>query len=406
MKITMQQFKRMIADAISRAGSDDALRRVVEEALEPLKERATDRFGEMRRGIAEEPTPTREERSHMQTNGEKSLMVARMARVLARAKGNVGLATEYAKEWRDEALVKAMTAGSPTAGGFLVPEAFSADVIEHRKTRAVVRSLQARVLPMEAATVRLPKVTSGTTAEYSGETTNITESALGTGQVTLAFKKLTALVSISNDLLRYSSPAADMVVRDDMIRSMASREDRAFLTDDGTSGTPKGLRHWASAGNVVASAGTNTLADITRELGNLVLKLKEAEVPFVAPAWIMSPRTEQRLMTIQDSNGVFVFRPEMVGGRLWGYPFASTTVLGKGAGGHTLLLADMGDVIIGESQRLLLDVSAEAAFVDSGGSLVSAFSRDLSVVRAISEHDLVARHDDGIAVLTGVLWTP
>lgn len=340
-----------------------------------------------------------------QTNGG-SLMVARMARVLARAKGNVGQAIEYAKEWRDEALAKAMTAGSPTGGGFLVPESFSQEIIEHRKARAVVRALQARTMPMDAATVRLSKITAGATAEYSGEDTNIQASVLGTGQVTLAFKKLTALVGISNDLLRSSAPSADLIVRDDMVRSMASREDKAFILDDGTSGTPKGLRHWAAAGNVVASAGTNTLADMTSELGTLVLKLKEGEVPFVAPAWIMSPRTEQRLMTVQDSNGVFVFRPEMVTGRLWGYAYGVSTVLGKGSGSHTLMLVDMGDVIIGESARLILDVSNEAAFVDSGGTLVSAFSRDLSVVRAISEHDLAVRHDDAVGVLTGVLWTP
>jgi HK97 family phage major capsid protein len=48
----------------------------------------------------------------------------------------------------------------------------------------------------------VPKITGGSTAGYVGENANITKTQPTTGQITLTFKKLAALVPISNDLLR------------------------------------------------------------------------------------------------------------------------------------------------------------------------------------------------------------
>ena len=68
-------------------------------------------------------------------------------------------------------------------------------------------------------------------------------------------------------------------------------------------------------------------------------------------------------------------------------------------------LVDFAQVIIGESQGLLVDSSQEAAYHD-GSNVQAAFSLDQTVVRAIAEHDLGLRHDKAVAMLTGVTWTP
>jgi hypothetical protein len=49
-------------------------------------------------------------------------------------------------------------------------------------------------------------------------------------------------------------------------------------------------------------------------------------------------------------------------------------------------------------------VSQEAYFIDESGSQASAFQSDLSLIRAITEHDFQMRHDEAIAVLNNVLW--
>jgi HK97 family phage major capsid protein len=114
-------------------------------------------------------------------------------------------------------------------------------------------------------------------------------------------------------------------------------------------------------------------------------------------------------MTIRDGNGNFAYRDEMLAGTLWGFPFGTTTAiptnLGGGSDESEIYFVDFADAIIGEAQTLTVDASTEASY-KSGGNLVSAFSKDQTVIRAIEEHDFAMRHDASVAVLTAVKWIP
>lgn len=342
---------------------------------------------------------------------EKGQPFAACVRALASTKGDPQRASAALKAWGyedlAEDLTKAMTAGTPAAGGFLVPPSYSTDVIELLRPASVLRRLGAVTMPMPAGTMNIPKITSGATGYYVGESANVTPSQLVTGNLHMSFKKLAVLVPISNDLLRFSSPAADMVVRDDSVRCIAATENSYFIRSTGVSG-PKGLRYWAHADNIVAAASTS-LANASTDLGKLIGKLMAADIPFTRPGWLMSPRSYIYLTTVQTTTGQFAFRDEMQGGRLWGWPYAVTTsipetlTVGSNADCSEVYLADFADVVLGESLGLVVDASSEAAYYD-GSNVVASFSRDETVIRVIEEHDLGARRDKSIAVLTGVRW--
>ena len=280
------------------------------------------------------------------------------------------------------------------------------------RAQSVVRRLGARTVQMPTGTLKYPKIATGASAAYIGENVNIGKSEETFGQLTLTFKKLAVLTPISNDLLRYSSPSADAIVRDDLVSSMATKEDSTFIRGAGTDATPKGLLNWCVADQKIAASAAS-LANITDNLGQLVVKLKNADIPMISPGWIMAPRTEQSLATIQNANGVFAFRDEVIAGTLWGWPIGTTTNVPitldtTGAGNDDeseIYLVDFAQVLIGESQSLLVDSSQEAAYHD-GSNVQAAFSLDQTVVRAIAEHDLGMRHDKGVAMLTGVTWAP
>lgn len=308
----------------------------------------------------------------------------------------------------EEGRQKAMAAGDPLAGGVFLPEEMAQDVIELLRPATAVRRLNPAVVPMAVGTMRIPKITAGSSASYIGENANITPSQLGTGQLTLTWKKLAAMVPVSNDLVRYNSVGADTIVRGDIVRSMAQRENQAFLRDNGAA-TPKGLRYWAAPANVFFANSSVSLANTTTDLGKIILKLEEANVPMTRPGWIFAPRTKQYLMTVQTTTGAFAFRDEMMRGTLWGWPYATTTQVPTNltdAGGTTeseIYLADFDDVVIGEAQRLILDASTEAAYWD-GSNVVAAYSQDQTVMRCIAEHDLGVRRDVAVAVMIGVTW--
>ena len=418
-KMTKEQLADFVRETTvplikNQIGSD-----VAEIVRENVEKAASDPNGPWAKRIldGEEARPAPKQR-------EKGIAFGRVVRAMAAAKMNkLGTqgTVDILKQWGDEDLAsalaatqqKALAAGDATAGGFLVPTEFSNEVIELLRARSVVRSLGARTVQMPTGTLKYPKIASGAAASYIGENVNVAKSEETFGQLTLTFKKLAVLTPISNDLLRYSSPSADSIVRDDLVSAMATKEDVSFVRGTGTDATPKGLLHWCVADQKIAANGTVNLANITDDLGQLVVKLKQADIPMISPGWIMAPRTEQKLATIQNANGNFVFRDEIIRGTLWGYPTGVTTNIPitqdtTGAGNDNeseIYLVDFAQVIIGESQSLLVESSQEAAYHD-GSNVQAAFSLDQTVVRAIAEHDLGMRHDKAIAMLTGVTWTP
>jgi len=334
--------------------------------------------------------------------------VGRLIRALAAGKGDPQKAAAFAqKAWKDEAIVKALQTDEGEAGGYLVPEEYSSQLIEYLRPLAVVRRMNPVIIPMETGTMSMPAVTGGASAEYIGEGTNIPKSQPTLGQVKLTWKKLACLVPISNDLIRFSSPKADEVVRNDLVGAMAQREDAAFIRDDGTNDKPKGLLNWIAAANKFEANKTVNLANVTIDLAKAIYYLRKNETKFLNCGWILSPGSELYLRTIRDSNGNFAFKGEMDQGRLFGFPFGVTTQvpdnLGDGEDESEIYFVDFADAAIGESSRVEIEISSEAAYYD-GSNVVSAFSLDQTVLRAIARHDFAMRRNTSGAVIQAVTW--
>lgn len=397
--MTTEEAKRMIDE-------------IVKEAVKPLKEQQGPKFIEQ----------LQKEGNKMETKEDKGLRAARIVRALAAAKGDPEKAAAYAKKNYDDAeVVKALSAGTDAAGGYLVPVEYSSEIIELLRPQSVVRRMGAMILPMTTGKMTIPKVQGGAYASYIMENTNIPVMDMTFDSVELTWKKLVAMVPISNDLLRYSSPAADTIVRDDLIAAIAEAEDTAFIRGVGVN-TPRGLLYWAPQSNKIHANASVTLDTVTDALSKAVLALKEANVRFVRPGWIMSPRTEMYLLTVRDGYGNYAFRSEMLTGKLFGFPYAVTTVIPENTTiedtqnpgqfltvpNTEMYLVDFADAVIGESMQLAIDVSTEASYDiftwDQGRVPISAFTHDQTLIRVITEHDFVMRHPESVAVITEIKW--
>lgn len=340
---------------------------------------------------------------------EKGEMAARFVRAIAAGK-RIGVSPmEVAgRMWGDDLLARAMAAGIGASGGFLVPEEYSAEVIELLRPIAVVRSMNPVILPMPGGNTTTPKLTGGANAHYVGENADITAADPQLGTLRLTARKLAAIVPISNDLLRFSSPQADAVVRDDMVAAIAIAEDQTFIRGPGSDFSPKGLRNWALSSSLIAANATVSLANTITDLNKLVNALETANVRMLRPGWLFGPRTKNYLNTLTSAQGAFVFRDEMNGGKLLGFPFRSTNNIPQNLGGggddSEIYLVDFADAVIGEVPGLIIDVSQEASYTVDGTNFTSAFSQDQTVIRVIEQHDFGMRHDPSVAVLTAVKW--
>lgn len=306
-------------------------------------------------------------------------------------------------------IIKALTAGSTTGGGFTIAGEMSNQLIELLRPASIVRALGAVNVPMPTGSLTYPKLTGGATASYIGEGDNAPKTQQTFGQLILTRKKLAALVPISNDLIRYSAIGVEAVVKEDLINALAQAEDLAFIRGLGTGGSPRGLRYWAPTANVLTVNASVNLANVTTDLGRLALTLEEANTRMLRPGWMMAPRTKQYLMDVRDGNGNYAFRTEMLAGRLNGYPYRVTTQIPKnlavtGTSESELYLADFADVVIGDVPGFNIIVSTEAAYDDGTGTLRSALQRDETVIQLIAEHDIGMRHDGSVAVFSDVDW--
>lgn len=394
-------MKQMIAE--QTAGSDEKIAAAVEKAVAPLKAQTTDWMEKIKATSNEKDVAAK---------GTKGIGAGRFVRALAASKGDPARAAAWAKKaWNDDLgnmIVKSLQAGDFTAGGALIPPEIAAEVIDYLRAATVVRAAGARTLPMPRGTLTFRKQTGVATANYVGEVTNITKSEPTVGQITLTAKKLAALVPISNDLLAYDADvSADAFVRDDLVKVLARREDLAFLRGTGLSDTPRGIRYWAPAANInAAQSAWAATTDVEHDLMGMITTLENANVNMTTLVWLLNPRTKNYLRTLRNTNGFLVF-PSVNDPMptIYGKPVFVTTAIPKNLGGGAneteVYLVDMYEVLIGEARSLTIDVDPGASYIENA-TLVSAFSRDETVMRAIMSHDIGVRYPEAIAITTTV----
>lgn len=339
----------------------------------------------------------------------KGAGMTRVVMSIAAGKGNLQEAAHFAAtELGDKGLSMAISTASGS-GGALIPQNMQNEVIELLRDRTIVRKLGARSVPLPNGNMSMPRMAGGATAGYVGEGKDVIATGGNFDDVKLSAKTMIALVPISNQLIGRSGFNTEQLILGDILAAIATREDKAFLRDDGTGDTPKGMKHAATlASRLVPWEGTAiTLTTIDEYLDSLILMHMNSNSQMQKCGWGLSNRSYMRLFGLRDGNGNKVY-PEMSVGMLKGYPIERTTAIpaNLGAGGNEseIYFCDFNDVVIGEDGTMMVDFSKEATYKDAEGNLVSAFTRNQSLIRVVTEHDIGFRHPEGLVLGTKVIW--
>ncbi len=316
----------------------------------------------------------------------------------------------YEEERNKIIKVKALSQGVLADGGALVPNEYSAEIIELLRNATAVRKLGCRVFPM-GASIEMPSQTAAGSAQYVGENTAIVPSQPALGGIRLSEKKLAALVAISNDLIRNAVVSAEQFVRDDLVQVIALKEDYQALFGVGSDYSPRGVISLMDVATnlydaTAVAAAAPTLAELRRELAKAKRKLKSANIPMISLGWIISPRTEEYLYAITDGNGNAIFAAQLDAGKLMGHPVIVTNqvpdTLTWAADGSAdvsrIFFGDWAQFLIGESMAQQIEVFPNATY-DNSGTIVSGISTDRSVIRALQKHDFQLRHTKAMVVV-------
>ena len=149
---------------------------------------------------------------------------------------------------------KALSVTSPTDGGYLVPEVYANEIIELLYPATVIYSLGARRLGMANGNLNIPKIKTGSRAMFTGENRAIPKSAPKFGNLKLSAKKLTALIPMSNDLLRSTNFDNDVIVGQDVTKQMALGVDYGALLGTGGEFQPLGITKNKGVQNIDVTA--------------------------------------------------------------------------------------------------------------------------------------------------------
>lgn len=327
-----------------------------------------------------------------------SITAARFIKTMSLARGDAERAkslagTMYAKDARlNGAFEKALTATVPSDGGFTIDSELASEIIMPLYNQVTIYQAGARRYPMPKGNLAISRIDSSSAASYVGESTTIAKTQPAFGQVKLSGRKLRAAVPFSNDLLRSNDLSADQAVRDDLMMALRTKMNYTAYYGIGSEHTPAGLDALLPSGQKVGTSSTAFTADIPATLYGM---LRQANVPMLRPCWIINGVTEAYLLNLKTTTGAYIYRDEMFGKKtIVGQPYLVDNQVSYTAGspGYVdIWLGDFSEYLIGEQVGMEIETSREASYND-GGTLVSAFDRDETVIRALMVHDFNVRH--------------
>ncbi len=303
---------------------------------------------------------------------------------------------------------KALSATVPSDGGYLVPEVYANEVIELLYPATVIYDLGARRLGMTNGNMNLPKTKSGSRATFVGENRQSSKTAPKFGNLKLSAKKLTALIPMSNDLLRSTNFDNDVIVGQDITKQMALGVDYGAIQGKGGEFQPVGITEnknvlTIDVAKLDADYASSTGVVTAMFPGYLVAAVLKNNVLAGSLGFTFNTSVEQYFKNLRDNVGGFIFQDEMNKQHtLVGYPYRATNLLETVGGKTKMIFGDWNDLVIGEQGALEIETSREGTWTDETGNLVSAFENDQTLVRAINNVDTGLRHDESFAVATGV----
>lgn len=280
---------------------------------------------------------------------------------------------------------------------------YTGDFIEYLHGMTVYDRLPLREVP---ANVTIKGSDGAATGYWVGEGKAIPLSAPSASTVSLTPLKVAALAVVSNELLRDSSPAAEMWVRDMLAQASGQRVDQTFLSTTAASSgvSPAGLLNGLTAGFSAGQTADNLRADIESLYDGFITAKNSTGLYFVT-----NPTLAKAISLMRNSLGQREFEGVTGnGGTLEGDPL----VVGDNVGAGDFILMKPSDIWkIGDS-GLSVSVSREATIemssapvgaglVPTGGTEnpVNMFQAESTAIKVVRSINFQKRRSDAVAYI-------
>ena len=371
---------------------------------------------------------------------EPGLMFARHAMLMYAAKNNTGVAAQLAKDAFGEscpvtkvlqglngrnlesvmkATVAAATTGDATwAGPLLAYNTYAGDFVEFMRPMTILGKFGTMGVPAAKRipfNVHIKGQTSGGTAYWVGQGAPKPVTKFDFNDVYFGWFKVAAIAVATDEMIRFSDPAIEVLIRDGLAEAGAARMNTDFIdpTFAGSANvSPASILYGITP---VASSGTD--ADAVRaDLAALEDAAEDANNSLSSAVYIMNPRTAKNLGLMMNPLG----QPEFggvsrTGGSLNGTPVITSAYVPYDSSGGIVALVNADDLWYADDGQATVDMSNQASIqmldnptnnsaTGTATSVVSMFQTDSTAFRMHRFANWKRRRDSSFAYLTGVNW--
>lgn len=356
----------------------------------------------------------------MRSRLEPGVRFARYAMCIGSSKGNLMQAELNSRRFTDTpevnlALKAAVAAGTTQDATWASPlvqlQEMQAEFIEYLRPLTLLGRIPGlRRVPFN---IKFTRQTSGTNGTFVGEGLPKPLGKMDFELLSMLWYKAATIIVMTEELLRFSNPNAEILARDDLAAGIAQYLDKRFI-DPVYAGvanvSPASITYGITP---IASLGT-TIANITDTAALALGSLIAANFDPSRFVWLMNPAIALDLGLKRTSQDVFAFPGiTATGGTFLGYPVitSNNVVLSGSPTESFIVLLDPSQILLADDGGVSIDMSTEASLQMSDSpatgaqSLVSLWQSNLIGLRAERFINWKRRYDTAVAVITmNVKW--
>lgn len=354
---------------------------------------------------------------HVEKPLEKGIAFARFTKSLAAANGSRSEALEIAKRQypRDaklhHVLKSAVGAGTTTdpqwAGSLVEYQEYAEDFIEFLRPKTIIGQFgqgnipQLRKVPFN---IRIHAQTSGGSANWVGQGKAKPLTRFDFESVTFGFSKVATIAVITDELIRFSNPAADAMVRDQLAEAVIARLDQDFVNP-----AKIAVQDVSPASITNGAAQIPSTGSPDTDSTNAFQVFIDANLQPTGAVWLMSSTTALALSKRKNPLGQKEY-PDMTmfGGTFEGLPAIVSQYVG-----NLLVLVNAPDIYLADDGGVAVDMSREASLemesepvgdsvTPTPTEMVSMFQTNSVAIRAERWINWKRRRTAAVAVITGV----
>lgn len=373
------------------------------ETLRPAAGDTEEKAAESRSGIIH---------ARPKVNLEKGTGFARYAMALAAGRGSVSDALKYVEarqKWMDETpevaqFIKAdpgTTTDATWAAPLVQPANLASEFIELLRPATILGRIDGiRRVPFN---VRIPVQTGGSTVNWVGEAAPKPVSELAFDAITLGMNKVAGIVVLTDELVRSSSPAAEQVVRNDLVAQIARFVDAQFIDPAVAAGAnnPASITNGVTP---VAASGTDA-ESLYWDLNSALAKFDDTDLGSGGITIIMRSGTARGISSLRNALGQFEFNGLSVGG---GVLNGLQVITSNSVPAGVIILVKGDEILLADDGQTLLDASRDATLDLNGGTTpnFNLFQRNAIGIRAERFMTWRKRRADAVSVITGAAYGP